>query len=332
MGNNGETVVHEFAGSDGFLPHGRLVLDAEGNIYGIAYTGGIGSCFRHYGCGVVFKVDKNRNETTLYPFTGGQDDGGLPTGGLISDTEGNLYGATDEVGGAHGYGTVFKVSKSGHLTVLYSFKGGGDAGGLPSQLIFDAKGDLYGTTQTGGTYGHGAVFKLTPNGKKWTETVYSFDGGNGRAPNQESSLIWDAKGNLYGTTFLGGKNDACGTVFKMTPRGKISTFYPFTCGADGGNPAAGLISDRKGNFYGVAMYYGTHYGFGTVFKLSPKGKETTLYTFKGGYYDGAYPTGTLTSDKQGNLYGTTQWGGSAHNGYSGDGVVFKLTPGSNDHN
>jgi uncharacterized repeat protein (TIGR03803 family) len=266
--------------------------------------------------------------------------------GLVLDQRGNLYGTT-YVGGAYEQGVVFKLTPKGEETVLYSFGArNGDGTNPAAGLVFDQKGNLYGTTYLGGARGGGVVFKLTPKGK---ETVlYSFcaqtnctDGANPAA-----GLVFDQKGNLYGTTSNRGaacRLPECGVVFKLTPQGKYMVLYRFcaqTNCADGAGPTAGLVFDQKGNLYGTASVGGTYnnydichdWGCGVVFELTPKGKETVLYSFcaQDNCQDGARPSAGLIFDQKGNLYGTTA-GGGVHSvdcdyGYEGCGVVFKLTP------
>jgi uncharacterized repeat protein (TIGR03803 family) len=308
-----ETVLYSFTGgADGAWPMAGLLLDAQSNLYGTA-NGTSQECLP--GCGVVFKVSQTGTETVLHTFTG-EPDGDSPRGGLIRDARGNLYGTT-YFGGSNncffGCGVIFKVSPSGTERVLYQFQGGGDGSEASSTLIWGAQGDLYGTT-------HGTVFKLGPGHK---ETVLSsLDEPNGR-------LVKDADGNLYGTTFFGPNYGCyfgfgCGVVFELSPTGAETVLYNFTGGADGGNPAAGLIRDAAGNLYGTTALGGTvgscahNAGCGVIFKLTPSGTETVLYTFSGGA-DGAAP-GELIMDAKGNLYGTTGSGGAF-----GQGTVFELT-------
>ena len=329
-----ERVLYPFSGlADGGSPTADLIRDAKGNLYGTTWDGGASNA------GVVFKVSSKGQEIVLYSFTGGAD-GANPFAGLILDANGNLYGTTWE-GGAVGKGTVFKLSKTGRETVLYSFTGGADGANPFAGLILDANGNLYGTAWDGGASNAGVVFKVNPKDK--TETVlYNFTGGADGA-NPSAGLIWDAKGNLYGTTSYGGAFDncisGCGVVFKIDTGGKETVLYSFTGQWDGQNPFAGLIRDAKGNLYGTASYAGLvtlcggngAYGCGVVFKLSSKGGEETvlyslLYSFTGGA-DGRYPSyGSLILDAKGNLYGTTQFGGDLSGcGGNGCGVVFKLS-------
>jgi uncharacterized repeat protein (TIGR03803 family) len=212
-----ESVLHIFAaGSDGGNPGGGVILDNAGNLYGTTQLGGGYGC-GGYGCGTVFEMTPSGNqwtETILYSFHGGSD-GNWPTGGLIADHSGNLYGAAP-LGGAFGGGTVFELSPSnGNWTfnLLYSLTGGDGPWG---SLVMDAAGNLYGATNEEGAYGVGTVFKLTPSGGGWTYTdLYDFTGGNdGEYP--ICSVILDANGNIYGTA-AGGGAYGYGVVWEITP-------------------------------------------------------------------------------------------------------------------
>ncbi len=277
-------------------------MDKSGNLYGTTVGGG------KAGFGTVFEVNNNGQETVLYNFTEGTD-GGNPSGGLITDAKGNLYG-TASTGGSR-FGTVFKLNAKGKETVLHSFDDT-DGSSPYAGLIMDAKGNLYGTTETGGK-GYGVVFKMN---KKGTETVlHTFArGADGAFP--YAGLVMDAKGNLYGTTESGGTPEV-GTVFKVDKAGTETVLYSFKRAPDGYGPYGGLVADAKGNLYGAAYDGGTH-AFGTVFKVTKTGKETVLYNFAGGS-DGANPRSGLVMDAKGNLYGTTYVGGAGH------GTVFKVT-------
>jgi uncharacterized repeat protein (TIGR03803 family) len=213
---------------------------------------------------------------------------------------------------------------------LYNFKGSKDGTSPWAGLVFDAAGNLYGTTHEGGAKGFGTVFKLTPNGDgTWTKsTLYSFCSQPHCADGQYpwADLILDHSGNLYGTTAGGGAHNH-GTVFELTPGSSGWTetvLYSFTGGGDGRFPYAGLIFDGNGNLYGTTVQGGST-AYGAVFELTPGSSgwtETVLYSFMGGA-DGGNPYGSLIFDGNGNLYGTTNGGGGA-----GNGVVFELTPGS----
>jgi uncharacterized repeat protein (TIGR03803 family) len=309
-------VLYTFTGGKHGAYPSPVIRDAQGNLYG--ETGG--------GYGRVFKLSRIDKEAVLYSFRD-RADGGYPGGGVIQDAKGNLYGTAADGGGTGcnglGCGLVFKLSLAGKETVLYSFTGGADGASPFEGVIQDAKGDLYGAAQAGGgtgcTGGCGTVFKLSRTGKEIT--LHSFPGGvDGVVP---IAVTLDAKGNLYGTTYAGGAFDS-GTVFKLSPTGKKTVLYNFQGGADGADLFARVIRNAQGNLYGTAGYGGV-YGYGTVFKVSGTGKETTLYSFKGGA-DGANPFAGVIQDDQGNLYGTTGYGGDfLCGGAQGCGVVFKLT-------
>jgi uncharacterized repeat protein (TIGR03803 family) len=355
-------VLSRFVGSNGANPYAGVIFDAAGNLYGTTYGGGI------HGGGTVFKLKPNSDgswtESVLHSFCSlkGCADGQSLFAGLIFDAAGNLYGTTlyggDFTNCGAGCGMVFKLkpNSDGSWTksVLYTFTGSPDgayAGGL---LIFDAAGNLYGTTDAGGIHGGGTVFKLKPNSDgSWTESVlYSFcsvkNCADGGIP--FGGLIFDAGGNLYGTTTGGGdvtcnSGNGCGTVFELTQNldgsWTESVLHSFTGGADGAGPEFGsLIFDAAGNLYGTTAegggstncsgYVG---GCGTVFKLRPNSDgswtESVLHRFTN--HPAAAPAAGLIFDAVGNLYGTTVGGGS-FGGKCGDrgcGVVFELTPNSN---
>ncbi len=284
-------------------------------------------------------------ESILYSFGGVNGDPLEPAAGLVTDGKGNFYG-TSEYGGSRGAGAVFELSPKagGGWTekVLWNFcpNGGVCLDGVNplGSLIFDAKGNLYGTTSFGGVNnGSGTVFELSPGtGGVWTEkTLFTFAqyGTTGALP--QSNLIFDSKGNLYGTTYQTAANGGCGVVFELTPStGGTWTekvLHTFTNQPDGCGPIGGLIFDAKGNLYGTTTNAGdnpTGYAEGTVFELSPATNgtwtEKLLYTFTGanGSADGNDPKGALIFDAKGNLYGTTQQAGGGHNA----GVVFELSP------
>ena len=268
--------------------------------------------------------------TLLHDFASSPD-GNSSLAGLIRDAKGNLYGTTVG-GGTFGLGTVFKANGSDKEIVLYSFAGTLDGAYPRGALIGDSAGNLYGTTSEGGTSNFGTVFKVDPTGH---ETVlYNFVGnGDGKEP--LGSLTMDAAGNLYGTTQQGGAA-ACGTVFKLDSTGNETVLYSFLGGNDGCSPAAGLVRDSAGNFYGTTVYGGLVnsciQSCGVVFKVSPSGKEAVLYRFTGSGGDGNAPEGNLLRDAAtGNLYGTTAEGGAPHSKATvGNGIVFMLDPAGNE--
>jgi uncharacterized repeat protein (TIGR03803 family) len=316
---NKERVLHVFSGgSDGAYPHAPPIIGEDGNLYGATYLGGV----EGLGYGVVFKLVPGGAETVLYTFHDGADGYG-PFGGVVRDKLGNLYG-TSLYEGAGGDGTVFKLTPDGKEIVLHSF-GDGDAEYPISGLLRDKHGNLYGATLTGGANDDGAIFKLAPDG---TESVlHSFSGADGDLP--QASLVRDAEGNLYGTASAGGAGNCivgCGTVFRLSPKGKLTVLHSFGGGgSDGATPYSGLTLDEAGNLYGTASAGGggsCDGGCGVVFELAPDGTETVLHSFSGDK-DGALPIGRLMRDSDGSLFGVASAG--ADNACDrGCGVVFKL--------
>jgi uncharacterized repeat protein (TIGR03803 family) len=270
--------------------------------------------------------------TTLQSFNGA--DGRSPLSGLIQATNGGLYDATPG-GGASGWGTVFKITPGGKLTTLYSFCAQSECtdGTTPGAgLVQSANGDLYGTTDYGGAYNNGTVFRITPSGR--LTTLHSFAGPptDGEVPN--AGMVQATNGDFYGTTAAGGafRN---GTVFKITASGTLTTLYSFCSQSgctDGSNPL-GLVQATNGDFYGVtalggaaASYNGNNAGAGcgTVFKITPSGTLTTLYSFcsLSGCTDGLAPQAGLVQAVSGDFYGTTEQGGGTNHA----GTVFKISP------
>jgi uncharacterized repeat protein (TIGR03803 family) len=314
------TVLHRFhRHGDGGFPYDS-VLRTAGQFYGTTSEGG------SFGYGTVFELTPEGQERVLHSFWGA--DGRGPTGSLVRDSAGNLYGTT-------GRGTVFKLSAAGKLTVLYAFTGGTDGGQPEGGLLRDHAGNLYGTTTGGGDLncqfglGCGVVFKIAPNGK---ETVlYAFAGGqDGVQPSGD--LIRDRAGNFYGVTEFGGTSSD-GILFEVTPSGKETVLYTFSGGATGYAPMGRLARDDEGNIYGT-----THGGgapsceCGVVFKIDKNGKETVLHNFTG-KPDGANPWSGVNRDGSGNLYGTTSQGGGSPScvfGNSGCGTVFKVDARGNE--
>jgi uncharacterized repeat protein (TIGR03803 family) len=280
--------LHEFAVADpasGYGPNSPLVMDANGNLYSTAYSGGITNCLYENGCGLVFEITAAGSERVLYTFAGAPD-GANPGGGVVVDEQGNLYGTTFYGGtGSNceypqfGCGTVFKIAPDGTETVLYSFKGEEDGGYPNGGLVLDSQGNLYGTTGNCGSSGcnYGAVFEVTPGGAE--TLLHSFAGGtDGAYP--IGSLIMDGQGNLYGTTGQGGGSgcyggEGCGTVFEVTPQGVETILYRFNGTPDGSNPAGGLVFDAQGNLYGATATGGV-YGYGTVFVLPPGSEVVSI--------------------------------------------------------
>jgi len=301
-----ETVLHSFTGQDGdgADPYAGVIRDSAGNLYGTTNEAG-------GGLGMVYKLDTAGQETVLYSFTGGADEG-YPLAGVIRDSAGNLYGIAGG-DGTVGPGVVYKLNTAGQLTVLLTFSYGG-ASGPKGPLIRDSAGNLYGTTGGGGgTSRAGMVYKLDPTGQ---ETVlYSFKGG-ADGGNPMAGVIRDSAGNLYGTA-SGGGTGGFGVAFKLSSAGQETVLYSFPGPADGMHPFAGVIRDSAGNLYGTTNQGGAE-DFGVVYKLNSAAQETVLYTFTGGP-DGGYPWAGVIRDSAGNLYGPTSSGGTANGG-----VVYEL--------
>ena len=306
--NNDANVIgvdYVFKGTDGGLPT-ALIEDTAGNLYGTTSSGGSGF-------GVVFKLDTAHHERVLHVFAG--PDGRLPRGSLVSDRFGSLYGTT-AFGGAADLGTVFKIDPNGKETVLHSFTGSPDGRNPDAGMVMDVAGNLYGTTEFGGTSDLGTIFQIDASGQH--RVLHSFTGDSTDGSHPKAGLIVDSAGNLYGTTFSGG-SDGKGTVFLFdTKQNTEHILYNFSGGTDGGNPLGGITRANDGTLYGTAGFGGVarrhgccRPGAGVVFSLTGT-SQNVLYTFTGGV-DGAVPSGDLVLSN-GVLYGTTQLGGRGHRG------------------
>ncbi|MGA2605130.1 MAG: choice-of-anchor tandem repeat GloVer-containing protein [Verrucomicrobiia bacterium] len=310
------TIPYSFTGSlDGGSPLGGLVQGSDGNFYGTTQYGGTNNV------GTVFKVTTNGTLTTLHSFIGAPVDGAWPEAGLVQGGDGyfygtTYYGGTDTSCANSGCGTVFKISTNGALTTLYSFLGGDDGQRTQATLVQGTDGWLYGVTVAGGTNGYGTVFKISSDGL--LTTLYSFLGTPVDGEFPQTGVVQGSDGNFYGTTLLGGTNGH-GTVFRMNTNGALATLYHFAGGTDGDEIYGGLVQGSDGNFYGTSYLGGSTYLYGTVFKITPTGSLTNLYSFTGGK-DGGSPKSGLVQASDGNFYGTTFWGGT-----NNAGVVFKIT-------
>jgi uncharacterized repeat protein (TIGR03803 family) len=310
------TILDSLNDVDGAYPVVPLIQATDGDLYGTMQYGG-GNNF-----GTVFKMTPSGTLTTLFSF--GTSGGHSPfPAGLVQATDGSFYGTT-ESGGANSVGTIFKITPSGSLTTLHVFTETG--GEVPmAGLIQASDGDLYGTTSYGGdnpncpSPGCGTVFRITPSGT--LTTLHSFDGTDREFP--YGGLVQGSDGNFYGTTTDGGAytscNDGlgCGTVFKITPTGVLTTIHSFDP-TDGFYPESALVQAANGDFYGTTDSGGANGGSGTFFKITPSGTLTTLYSFN--FTDGDGPSGLVLAT-DGNFYGTTQYGGT-----DSVGTVFKITP------
>jgi uncharacterized repeat protein (TIGR03803 family) len=358
-----ERVLHQFDHTYGSNPYDGLTPDAAGNLYGTTGGGGSGECndVGEFGCGTVFELKPEAGggwkEEVLHNFNNDGKDGIYPYAGLVFDMRGNLYGATNRGGnlsncGGFGCGVVFELTPKANggwaEEILHNFDGPAGDGSFPeAALVFDDAGNLYGTTSDGGSgkctdqfgVGCGIVFELTPRADgSWAEKVlHNFRGSDGSNP--YASLIFDAAGNLYGTTSGGGYLDQ-GTVFELMPQKggnwTEKVLYKFGTakgyGAepwDGSGPYTGVIFDAAGNLYGTTFSGGTG-GYGTSFELIPgaggKWIEKVLHNFTPNGRDGVNPSSGLIADSGGNLYGTTYYGAELLCGDFGCGTVFQLTP------
>lgn len=360
-GTNGtwnETTLYNFCSlkncADGAIPSSGLAFDSDGDLYGTTWYGGAttSGCGGDL-CGTVFKLTPGTNgkwtEQVLHSFTGGADGAEPAITTPLLDAKGNIYGTTG-LGGAYGYGTVFELtsgaSGSWTETVLHSFDFNGTDGIIPSGLAFDAAGNLYGTTNSGGKYSGsacentgvqnshcGTVYQLSKSAKgTWKEKIlHSFQDNGKDALQPLFGVVIDADGNLYGTTEFGGKNGG-GAVFRLAP-GKwtetiLLNFDQLAPNNAGSFPLSGLVLTAAGDIYGTTKAGGLSgcdgdFGCGTIFELSSVGSqwtETLTYEFSSSS-DGVSPGSALTLDPEGNLYGTTNVGGA-----NGDGVVFEIIP------
>jgi uncharacterized repeat protein (TIGR03803 family) len=334
--------LFSFDGTNGQYPAGALIQGVDGNLYGTTeYDGANGG-------GTIFKTTPAGGHTTLYNFCSqtGCADGAEPYAALTLASNGDLYGVTSQGGVSSncttlfGCGTLFKITPAGALTTLYTFCSQVNCadGSEPfTQLVLTGNGDLYGTTQYGGANPAieapgstaGTIFKITPSGT--LTTVYNFCSQTNCADGElPDGLIQSANGDFYGTTGYGGANKQ-GTFFELTPAGTLTTLYNFCSDivdhlcADGSQAAlTGQAAD--GDFYGVARYGSANGKGGTIFKVTPGGTLTTLYSFcakEAGdvCLDGQTPNNmVLASD--GNYFGTTYQGGSAAQA----GTIFEMTP------
>jgi len=330
-----ESVLYSFTGgTDGREPMQPVSLDAAGNIYGTtAYGGDVGGVDCSVGpwyCGVIFKLAPNADgtwtESVLYSFDGNY---GWNASGVVLDAAGNLYGTTD-YGGECVYELTPNSDGSWTFNVVFAFDETNGLDPFSPLLTWDSAGNLYGTTAYGGRGTDcwngtcGLVYELAPSGGGWDETIiHSFMGGNdGATP--FTGLVFDKAGNLYGTTYENGSG-GYGTVFRITSWGgkwKNQVIHAFS-GSDGQGPLGMMVFDRRGRLYGVTQY-GGRYGNGTVYQMvrnsSGQWTEKTIHNFVG-YKDGSGPTGGLSIDAAGNLYGA-----SGQNSSHGYGVIFEITP------
>jgi uncharacterized repeat protein (TIGR03803 family)/YD repeat-containing protein len=291
------TVFHSFNGTDGLKPN-ELIQANDGNFYGTTKEGGA------YGNGTIFRVTSNGTFTTLYSFNG--IDGNGPRTGLTQANDGALYGTT-YAGGTYGKGTLFRSGIDGTLTTVYAFGNETDAANPSGHLIQAKDGELYGTTEAGGSEGSGTVYRITLAG---SETILKrFGGGDGSVGVPVGGVVQSGDGTFYGTL----SSAVEGQVFRLALSGSLTYFGPIS-----GNPTGGLIQASDGNFYGTTTSGGSK-NLGTAFQIEPNGSFKTLYSFDG--QSGSHPFGGVIQGKDGNFYGPAFDGGANNKG-----TLFKLTP------
>jgi uncharacterized repeat protein (TIGR03803 family) len=346
--NVAEPFLYSFSGdsglpnsTDGAQPQASLIQGSDGNFYGVTVQGGANNA------GSVIRITPAGVETVLYSFSGGglvsgSEDGAYPEAALIEGSEGVFYGTTYG-GGTYEEGTVFQVTSAGIESVLHSFSGRGlvagvDDGAEPhSALIRGSNGNFYGTTIQGGATGanpvgggSGTVFEINAAGDE--AILYSFTGGvgssDGLAP--YANLLLGSDGNFYGTTWMGGAY-GLGSVFKVTAAGAETLLYSFCAGGiqggcpDGSSPQSAMIQASDGNYYGTTESGGAYPGGGSIFQMTPNGSLSVFHSFSGdgeiaGSNDGFYPVAGPIEGSDGNLYGTTNLGGT----YS-RGAVYRIS-------
>ncbi|MES2056068.1 MAG: choice-of-anchor tandem repeat GloVer-containing protein [Pseudomonadota bacterium] len=343
-----EAVLYSFGASmsDAYRPSGPLIQGRDGALYGLTANGGT------HGAGTAFKITLNGAFTILYSFGASPSDGIVPIGGLTQGSDGDFYGATASGGANHcgqipqsgsNCGTVFKISPSGVETVLYSFGASRSDGVTPNgSLVQGGDGNFYGTTVNGGanacsdsgaTNNCGTVFRITPAGV--LSVLYSFGASRADSIAPQGALIQGRDGAFYGTTASGGGGQCgfsfgCGTVFRMTSAGNVTILYAFAAisRSDGYGPSPFLIQARDGNFYGTTGSGGANASDlnGTVFRLTPSGVKTTLYSFGPLNTNPSNPVGGVIEATDGAFYGVTAYNGAlgAVGNRMGTGAVFKL--------
>ncbi len=341
-------VLHSFGASgDGQWALGGVVFDRQGNLYGVTQIGPSGNgCLGNDGCGTVYQLKPNADgtwtESVIHAFNG--SDAAFPFVSPIFDAQGNLYGTADGHAGAGTYPeVVYELTPNSNGTwtesILHQFPISQNS--APGAITLDPAGNVYGVANLGGLNGTGYIYKLY-RASGWQEQFLLYfdphypylDGLSAQGP-----LALDGNGNLYGSMILGGTGD-CGVSYKLANQGKVlwkeTVLHNFGCAADGYYPT-GATFGPDGSLYGVTQVGGNvgssrcSFGCGTVFKLTPNSDgtwtKTTLYVFRGGPSDGAYPANGLVFDRAGNIYSTTGHGGNSSCS-GGCGTVFKLTPSS----
>lgn len=309
-------ILYAFSGgSSGAYPQGTPYQDAAGNLYGVTNEGGQQ--------GVLFKLSPKGRETIVHSFQDGSD-GANPQAGVVSDKAGNLYGMTT-YGGTYECGVIYRVTPRQEETVLLTFDPATDGCEPLAGLTIDRQGNLYGVTSATGPNG-GTAFELKPDGEEKILHAFPANAKDGWFP--AGTLLRERSGDLYGTTANGGKNCAtygCGKVFRISSDGSETVLYRFSGLPDGAHSYSNVVQDSAGNLIGTTTDGGqTPYcspGCGTIFILTPEGKESRLYNFcaKENCTDGQFPSGDIVLDRGGSIFGTTSLGGQYQSG-----TIWKL--------
>jgi uncharacterized repeat protein (TIGR03803 family) len=327
-----ESTLHSFCSqvanascSDGSGPAGDLIQASDGLLYGTTQTGGA------HASGAVFAMNTAGALTTVYSFCAQAKcaDGQQPESGVIEGTDGNFYGTT-RLGGASGAGAVYRLTRSGALTVLHNFCAQANCadGQWPiAALTEDTHGNFYGAAQYGGAHSAGTLFEITAAGQflvlhAFCSVAQCADGALPAAP-----LLLAANGNGYGTTFGQPGSKGSGTIFEITPSGVFTTLHAFCTAAncpDGNAPVGRLVQTADGSIVGATQFGGAHADSGSLFAITPAGQFTTLHSFCGlaGCADGSTPRSGPVLGSDGNLYGVTATGGA-----TASGAAYRITVG-----
>jgi len=301
------TTLYSFSTTEGNLPYSGVTLASDGTVYGTTWANGA------WGWGTIFSLSPGGTLSTLHSFL--EQQGGMPVVPMIEDTDGNFYGVTASggYGALPGNGSIFRIRPAGQMKVLYKFCKNPTCpdGSYPGGLV-QVGSEFYGTTDQGGVYNSGTVFKIDPKGT--LVTLASFQGGGG---NPYGWMILASNGKFYGTTDKGGAN-GYGSVFEVTADGVLTTLHSFDA-TDGVDPESPLVQGTDGNLYSVAKGGGAN-NLGVLYQITPSGKFQVLHSFQG--TDGSGPIAGMMQDTDGNFYGSTSAGGS-----TGNGTLFQLSMG-----
>jgi uncharacterized repeat protein (TIGR03803 family) len=318
------TPLWEFGGlsndADGGSPGASMIQGRDGNFYGTSGLTNQVHC-------TVFKITPDGTLTTLWQFgsLSNSADGTSLMSGLVQGRDGDFYGTTASGGTNHYAGTAYKITSAGTLTPLWQFGSlsNNTDGHGPNGLIQGSDGNFYGTTAGGGAFGHGTVFRITPQGS--LTTLYSFGNFAGDGVDPFATVVQGSDGNFYGTT-AGGGAFGHGTVFQITPAGTLTNIWHFTGGMDGALSQAALVQGRDGLFYGTT-YSGGSNNVGTIYKITSTGTLTPLWQFDSlsNHADGGRPSAALVLGSGGNFYGTTSDGGTNQSSPVFPGTVFRIT-------